>query len=154
MTSYSLTLGRPVDGTRIAHVFQNVLTPADCHGSAFTTCAPPPLRCFSRPACTRGSSRSGSVTRRPTLVMNTYGHVTERMQTEATAIPDRVRRVNDEERDRLTSLEMYFIASKAVRRAEKQLPADPDNRIKRLVLDAERSNAAFHKAPTQGQIKD
>jgi hypothetical protein len=59
--------------------------------------------------------------------------------------------VKDEERDRLTSLEMYFKACKAVRRLEREVARDPENRIKRLALDIERQEATFHKAWAQGR---
>jgi hypothetical protein len=54
----------------------------------------------------------------------------------------------------LTSLEMYFAAQKRVRDAERRLAADPDNRTLALLVNLERSEAAFHKSRARGGYPD
>jgi len=83
-------LGRPIDGTHVAHTFEGVLARAGLPRVRFHdlrhTAATLLLEAGMHPRVV--ADRLGHST--PALVMNTYGHVTERMQTEATAILDRV----------------------------------------------------------------
>jgi len=83
-------IGRPRDGTCVSHAFGAVLASAglprvrfhDLRHSAATLL----LEAGTHPRVV--AERLGHST--PSLVLNVYGHVTERMQTEATATLDRV----------------------------------------------------------------
>ncbi len=83
-------IGRPIDGTHVSHTFRAVLARAglprirvhDLRHSAATLL----LEEGMHPRVV--AERLGHST--PSLVLNVYGHVTERMQTEATATLDRV----------------------------------------------------------------
>lgn len=83
-------LGRPIDGTHIAQAFRRVLARAELPRIRFHdlrhTAATLLLEAGMHPRVV--AEQLGHST--PSLVMNTYGHVTERMQTEATAVLDRV----------------------------------------------------------------
>jgi integrase len=85
-------VGRPIDGTHVAHTFHGVLVRIGLPRIRFHdlrhTAATLLLEAGMHPRVV--AERLGHST--PALVMNTYGHVTERMQTEATAILDRVLR--------------------------------------------------------------
>lgn len=83
-------IGRPIDGTHVSHAFGAVLARAALPRVRFHdlrhTAATLLLEAGLHPRVV--AERLGHST--PSLVMNTYGHVTERMQTEATATLDRV----------------------------------------------------------------
>ena len=83
-------IGRPIDGTHMAHTFRAVLARAnlprirvhDLRHTAATLL----LEAGLHPRVV--AERLGHAN--PSLVMNTYGHVTERMQEQATAVLDNV----------------------------------------------------------------
>jgi integrase len=83
-------IGRPIDGTHVAHTFRGVLARVGLPRVRFHdlrhTAATLLLEAGLHPRVV--AERLGHAT--PALVMNTYGHVTERMQTEATAILNEV----------------------------------------------------------------
>ncbi len=83
-------LGRPVDGTHMSHALHALLIRAGLPRVRFHdlrhTAATLLLEAGLHPRVV--AERLGHST--PSLVMNTYGHVTERMQIEATATLDRV----------------------------------------------------------------
>jgi integrase len=87
---FSDALGRPVDGTHASHSFALFLTRAGLPRIRFHdlrhTAATLLLEAGTHPRVV--AERLGHTT--PALVLNVYGHVTERMQEQVTAVLDRV----------------------------------------------------------------
>ncbi len=83
-------LGRPVDAPHVSHAFRTVLARAGLPRIRFHdlrhTAATLLLEAGMHPRVV--AERLGHST--PALVLNVYGHVTERMQEQATVVLDRV----------------------------------------------------------------